>query len=200
MSRSQLKANAKAQLGGQIFSNQWMMALLLCLISGAITAAAGLLGIGIGALVVTGPLAVSLCGSFLAQTRYAREMQIEDLFAAFRSDFAGSFLLALMEAIFIFLWSLLLFVPGIIKSYAYSQCMYIKADHPEYDWRRCLTLSQEMMKGNKMRLFVLDLSFLGWYIVGALCLGVGTLWVAPYHKATRSQFYEDLTSGSGITL
>ena len=194
MRRAELKARAKAQLGGQIFANQWMMALALCLINAALTTLAGIVVPGIGALIITGPLTISLYGSFVAQTRYARQMQVEDLFAAFRRDFGGSFLLALMQAIFTFLWSLLFIVPGIIKSYAYSMSMYIKSDHPDYDWKVCLDASQQLMKGNKGRLFVLDLSFIGWYFVGALILGVGTLWVAPYHQATRAQFYEDLVS------
>ena len=197
MNRAQLKANAKAQLGGQLFSQQWMMALALCLIHGAVTALAGALGLGIGAVIVVGPLTVSLCGSFLAQTRYAREMQIEDLFAAFKRDFGGSLLLALMQTIFVFLWSLLLVIPGIIKAYSYSQCFYIKADHPDWDWQQCLNESTRIMQGHKMQLFVLDLSFIGWYIVGAMLLAIGTLWVVPYHNAAKSQFYEALTNETG---
>ena len=106
--------------------------------------------------------------------------------------FGGTLLLGLLSSLFTFLWGLLLVIPGVVKSYAYSQAVYVKVDHPDYDWRRCLDESIQMMKGHKMDLFVLDLSFIGWYIVGALCLGLGTLWVAPYHAATRTQFYEDL--------
>lgn len=51
-----------------------------------------------------------------------------------------------------------------------------------------------MMNGHRMELFLLDLSFIGWYIVGALCLGLGTLWVIPYHQAARTQFYVALCS------
>ncbi len=202
MRRSELKARAKAQLGGQIFANQWMMALALCLIASAVTVLAGIVVPGLGALIITGPLTVSLCGSFVAQTRYAREMRVEDLIVAFKRDFGGCFLLALMQAIFIFLWSLLFIIPGIVKSYSYAMCMYIKADHPDYDWKTCLDASRQLMKGNKWRLFVLDLSFIGWYIVGAIILGVGTLWVTPYHQATKAQFYDALVSQyeSGVSL
>ena len=192
MSRQQMKANAKAQLGNNIFSYEWMMALALCLVASVITTAAGLIGIGIGALIVTGPISIALRGSFVAQTRYARPMKIEDLFEAFKRDFGGSFLLALMQFIFIFLWSLLFVVPGIVKSYAYSLAFYIKADHPEYDWKQCLDESQQRMKGHKGRLFVLDLSFIGWYLVGSIAIAIGVLWVVPYHEAARAQFYEDL--------
>ncbi len=69
---------------------------------------------------------------------------------------------------------------------------YIKADHPEYDWRQCINESKAMMYGHKWELFVLDLSFIGWMIVGALCLGIGTLWATAYQSAARAQFYESL--------
>ena len=101
----------------------------------------------------------------------------------------------LLSGLFIFLWSLLLFIPGIVKAYAYSMVYYVKADHPEYGWRECMDESQRLMTGHKWEKFVLDLSFIGWGIVGSLCLGVGTLWVMTYMAATEAQYYEYLTSG-----
>ena len=74
---------------------------------------------------------------------------------------------------------------------------YIKADHPDYDWRACIKGSMELMRGHKWKLFILDLSFLGWYIVGSLCFGVGTLWVIPYHMEARAVFYDQICGGSG---
>ena len=69
---------------------------------------------------------------------------------------------------------------------------YIMVDHPEYTWKQCLDESQKMMKGHKGQLFCLDLSFIGWYIVGMLCLGLGVLWVYPYHHVARTEFYHAL--------
>ena len=69
---------------------------------------------------------------------------------------------------------------------------YIMNDHPEYTPKECLSESEKIMKGNKSKLFCLDLSFIGWYIVGALCLGVGVLWVYPYHYTARADFYNEL--------
>lgn len=74
--------------------------------------------------------------------------------------------------------------------YAYSMAYYIKLDHPDYGWKACIDESRRLMDGHKWEKFVLDLSFLGWIIVGSLCLGVGTLWVTPYMEATNAQFYE----------
>ena len=192
MTRAELKAQAKAQLGGGIFKNEWLTALAACLIMTVITSAAAAILTGIGSILVSGPLAYGLAYLFLKQSWDRQVMNIGDLFRGFQDDFGGTLLLGLLSSLFTFLWSLLLVIPGVVKSYAYSQAVYVKVDHPDYDWRRCLDESIQMMKGHKMDLFVLDLSFIGWYIVGALCLGLGTLWVAPYHAATRTQFYEDL--------
>lgn len=192
MSRQEIKAAAKAQLGGKIFGNGWMMALLVCLIMYAITYAASMLVIG--AIIVAGPLTYGLCFLFLKQYRDGEKMRIGDIFSGFSTDFGQTFLIGLMTGIFTFLWGLLLFVPGIIKWYAYSAAYYIKADNPDYSWRECIDASRELMRGHKWDRFMLDLSFIGWYIVGSLCLGIGTLWVMPYHTAAQTIFYDELVA------
>ena len=99
-----------------------------------------------------------------------------------------------MQSIFIALWSLLLVVPGIVKAYSYSMSYYIQQEDKSKDWKACLDESRQMMDGYKGRLFCLDLSFIGWYIVGALCFGVGTLFVAPYHRMARANFFMALSA------
>ena len=89
-------------------------------------------------------------------------------------------------------------IPGIIKAYSYSMAFFIKADHPEYDWRTCLDESKRLTSGHKMDLFVLDLSFIGWGIIGALCLGIGSLWVMSYRYATLAQCYKVLQADKFI--
>lgn len=192
MTRQELKARARAQLGNQIFGSLWLYALLACLIYGVVSSAAATVIPAMGAIIVTGPIGYGLKYLFLKQARDGQEMQLGDLFKGFSDDFGQTLLIGLMTNIFIVLWTLLLIVPGIIKSYAYSMAYYIKVDHPEYDWRQCISESQAMMKGHKGELFMLDLSFIGWLIVGVLCLGVGVLWVEPYMEAARAQFYESI--------
>lgn len=148
---------------------------------------------GVGTLILTGPMTYGVAYVFLKQSRDGQPMNVADVFRGFPEDFGGTLLLGLLSSLFTFLWGLLLVVPGIVKAYSYSQAFFVKVDHPEYDWRACMDESIRMMDGHKMDLFVLDLSFLGWYIVGALCIGVGTLWVYPYHMAARTKFYEELT-------
>ena len=177
MDRAELKARARAQLGGGIFQNLWMMGLAVCLLIGLMeSAAAGILP--------------GMAFIFLKQARDHQPVQLGDMFRGFQDDFGGTFLIGLMTSLFTFLWSLLFVIPGIVKMYAYSMAYYIKLDHPDYGWKACIDESRQLMDGHKWEKFVLDLSFLGWIIVGSLCLGVGTLWVTPYMEAANAQFYE----------
>jgi uncharacterized membrane protein len=97
-----------------------------------------------------------------------------------------------MIYIFTFLWSLLFVIPGIVKAYAYSMAYYIKVDNPSWDWKTCIDESQKIMDGHKMELFLLELSFIGWWCVGLATCGIGMFWVAPYMNATRVHFYETI--------
>lgn len=107
-------------------------------------------------------------------------------------------LIYVISTIFITLWSLLFIIPGIIKSYAYSQAYLIYKDrskqlsNEKISSLDCITESKNLMKGHKWRLFVLDLSFIGWGILSVLSLGIGLIWLLPYQNATKVAFYEDL--------
>ena len=113
-------------------------------------------------------------------------------------DGFGSFLrivlLNLLMAVFIFLWSLLLVVPGIIAWYRYSQAIYILLDNPDKSPLQCIRESKARMKGHKGELFLLDLSFLGWYILGRFPIfGYAVrVWTTPYIATVKTLFYERL--------
>lgn len=98
----------------------------------------------------------------------------------------------LLMCIFITLWSLLLVIPGIIKSFSYAMTPYILKDYPELSANQAINLSRKMMKGHKFDLFCLMLSFLGWVILSMFTLGIGYLWLAPYMYTTMAAFYEDV--------
>jgi uncharacterized membrane protein len=100
--------------------------------------------------------------------------------------------LIILQIVFIFLWSLLLVIPGIIKSFAYAMTPYVLKDNPELSRLEAIERSRLMMKGNKWRLFVLWLSFIGWFFVGLLTLGIGFFWIGPYIYTTMAAFYEDI--------
>ncbi len=197
ISRQIIKENAKAQLGGNIFANTWLMALLVLFVEGGIVSLAGSIIVaaskGFGFILnslVIGPLAVGSVSIFVSLMRLNKPIDIADLFSGFKNNFGRNFLLALLINIFTFLWTLLFIIPGIVKAYSYSMSYFIANDHPEYDWKTCINESKRLTDGHKMDLFILDLSFLGWYILGALCFGVGVLWVAPYHEASRINYFE----------
>lgn len=197
-SASDYRARARQALGGNIFGEQWMAAFLTVLIQMLIILAIEGISklvpfLSVAIIVVSGPLTFAVTKMFLTQARLGDKMKLEGLFDGFKGDLFGqTLLLGLLQTIFVALWSLLLVVPGIIKGYAYSMSYYIKVDHPEYDWKQCLDESQRMMKGHKMDLFLLQLSFIGWAIVGMLCLGIGVVWVEAYINAATTEFYRDL--------
>ena len=95
----------------------------------------------------------------------------------------------------VFLWSLLLVVPGIIKGYAYSQAFYLLNDNKKLGYKEALEESEKMMDGHKWELFVLQLSFIGWSLLAVLTCGIGFLWLTPYMNTTLANYYEDLKKG-----
>lgn len=94
-----------------------------------------------------------------------------------------------MRGLFLFLWTLLLIIPGIIKGYAYRMVPYILADNPAMNYKEAIALSNKMTDGEKLDMWVLDLSFIGWYLLGALALLIGILFVHPYYNATQAELY-----------
>lgn len=191
MNRAELKRLAREQLDGGIFKNNWLLAVVAVLIVTAITSVAS--SIPLLTLFLVGPLSVGIMSVF-KNIKRAGAVKLESLFDGFTKDFAGSLLLGLLQSIFIALWSLLFVIPGIVKAYSYSMAYYLKSEHTDWDWRRCLDESKRITNGHKMDLFILDLSFIGWYLVGSLCFGIGTLWVEAYRNATLINYFDELTA------
>ncbi len=191
MTSSEIRAKARQQLGGKIFSNNWLLALVVCLIVEGIIGIASSLFF-VGSLIVTGPLYVGMATIFLSLIRKNESIKIEKCFSGFTKDFSRNLLVGILQILFVFLWSLLFIIPGIIMGLAYSMSFYIAHDHPEYDAKKCLDESKRLMKGHKGQLFCLMLSFIGWIIVGMLCCGIGLLWVIPYMQAAEANFYESI--------
>ena len=102
----------------------------------------------------------------------------------------------LLQAVYIFLWTLLLIIPGIMASYSYAMTGYILAEHPELTASEAIAQSKDMMAGNRWRLFCLQFSFIGWDILCALTLGIGNLALRPYRHAAEAAFYRELCGGT----
>jgi len=128
-----------------------------------------------------------------------RENPIKSNFTYFRSpDWWQLIFLYIITSLFTLLWSLLLIIPGIVKAISYSQTYFIYKDLNDrgltdgFSLTTYITKSQQLMMGNKWRYFVLQLSFIGWWILGAITFGIGFIWIFPYYKLTMVNFYRDL--------
>ncbi|MBR6521597.1 MAG: DUF975 family protein [Oscillospiraceae bacterium] len=107
------------------------------------------------------------------------------------------FAIALMQGIFIALWSLLFIVPGIIAMYRYRMAYYILLDDPDKGPLQCIRESKELMRGHKKELFVLDLSFIGWEFLITISAGILGIWILPYIYTTYAMYYNDLAYPDG---
>jgi hypothetical protein len=126
---------------------------------------------------------------FFIRTPYG-DTNFGNLFTAFK---AGRYLSVVktmfLTGLYIFLWSLLFLIPGIIKSYQYRMVPYLITEDPSLATEQALELSRRMTDGEKWDMFVLDLSFIGWSLLGILTFGIGFFFLAPYIEATQAQLY-----------
>ena len=104
----------------------------------------------------------------------------------------GSIALYFVNSLLLALWSLLLIVPGWIKGYSYALSYHVLIDNPDMTQSEAREESIRLMEGNKMRLFLLDLSFIGWHLLSLLTGGLLYLWVIPYIQTTFALFYDEL--------
>lgn len=98
----------------------------------------------------------------------------------------------LLMGLYVFLWTLLFIIPGIVKSIAYAMTPFILKDYPELSVNQAINLSMKMMKGRKFDYFWLGLSFIGWGLLCILTLGIGYLWLMPYMCTSMASFYQDV--------
>lgn len=115
-----------------------------------------------------------------------------DAFSGFKVKYGRNIGTLLLISIKIVLWSILFIIPGIIKSYEYAIIPYILADDPEISSKDAFKKAKQMMKGNKWRLFKLNFSFIGWFVLCVLSIGIGTFFLIPYINAANAEFYVEL--------
>jgi uncharacterized membrane protein len=144
-------------------------------------------------LLINGPMILGYA-MFAISIFRKRETSAAEVFYGFER-FGKAFGLYIVMSIFIILWSLLLIIPGIIAAFRYSLSFYILADHPEMGIMEALNESKRMMKGNKWKMFCLNLSFIGWGILCVFTLGIGFIWLLPYMEVSFIAFY-DIANGS----
>ncbi len=142
------------------------------------------------AIFVAGPVVVGKNRYFMEHRAFGSKF--ERIFYVFRKGrYMNTVKTLFWYEIKIFLWSLLFIIPGIIKSYEYYMVPYILAENPGIDTERAFEISRLMTKGEKWKIFVLELSFIGWILLGCLvCCGVGVIFVQPYYEATFAELYQ----------
>jgi uncharacterized membrane protein len=187
LSNKELRAKARDQLQGK-----WTAPVVVTLIFLAIFILVSYLPVvGSGlTLILSGPLYLGFSQYFLNFKR-GNNPKPEDIFSGFR-NLGSSIALYFIMLIFILLWSLLLIIPGIIAGIRYSMSFYALCDNPDSGAMNALNKSKELMKENKMQLFLLGLSFLGWAVCCVFTFGIGFLWLTPYTALSMVNFYEEV--------
>ena len=156
-------------------------------------------GVAVGALsllgiLVFGPAEVGCRRFFLVNSDEPAELS--EMGFGFRSNYGNVLLTMLLKNIFLVLWTLLFVIPGLIKVYSYRLVPYILAENPDMPPTEAITLSRRLMNGQKWRAFVLDLSFIGWYLLSVLTVGILTFfYVNPYYFATDAELYKAIRGG-----
>lgn len=139
------------------------------------------------AIFVAQPIRVGQWKFYLESRR--GNSNIVNVFAQFRSgNYLNTVKTQFMVSLEVFLWSLLFIIPGIVKSYELFLVPFIVAENPQIDYKRAKEISRKTMEGEKFNLWVLQLSFIGWYLLGAIII-IGGLFVEPYCNATMTEFY-----------
>lgn len=194
---SEIKSRTKIRLGGRIFAGSWFMMMFAGIIYDALTGFVAFTVIG--AILIIGPITYGLAKTEAnVITGKKEQADLADLFSGFSENFTQSIVLWLLQNIFLALWSMLFVILGIIKYYAYSMSFHIQQQSANKNWKYALDESNRLMYGNKFKLFLLDLSFIGWYMLGSICLGIGILFVIPYHRTARAAFFDSLISADKI--
>ena len=131
---------------------------------------------------------------YFLKLRKNQATSFNEIFGDFKNKTAGNIVaVSLVKLLTCVLWMLLGIIPGIIKIFQYWAVEYILALRPDITASEALDLSKKLMKGNKLKAFVLDLAFIHWLILSWLTLGLfGYLYVTPYYEATHIEFFSSL--------
>ena len=193
---SEIRSAARAALSGH-WAEAAMLTFVYCIVAWAFSALVGGLeyvqqGLGTVASLLLLPLGWGYAVTFLSNARGEEDpFNVSRMFDGYR-DFVRIFTTILLTQIYILLWTLLLIIPGIIKSLSYAMTPFVLRDNPEMKNNAAIALSMKLMDGHKGELFWLFLTFIGWGILCILTLGIGYFWLAPYMQASMAQFYEEV--------
>lgn len=143
-------------------------------------------------ILVLNVIVVGLVNAFLKFYKEKDTSITRNMFNLAFKDYGHKVLGMFLMNLFIVLWTLLLIIPGIIKSFSYAMTPFILDEYPTVGVGDSIDISRKMMKGHKLDLFLLELSFIGWGILCIFTLGIGFLWLYPYMQTSIAIFYEDV--------
>ena len=145
---------------------------------------------GFAAFLIGGVIQIGYA-DFLLKQHDGQNTNFSDLFSKF--DFFGTgFVQRFLRSLYVFLWSLLFIIPGIMKEYSYAMTPFILAENPGMSASQAIRLSEDLMDGYKSDLFILDLSFIGWDLLAVLTLNLGHIALNPYKNAAYAAFYRKI--------
>jgi uncharacterized membrane protein len=151
----------------------------------------------LAAIVVGYPLTLGYAMVWLNVARNNTHPELKDLFGAFNRRYHRSAMgTLLLQNIYTFLWTLLLIVPGIIKSMEYAMTPFIVADEPELGCNEAIEKSMVMMRGHRWQLFKIYLGMIGWMVLGVFTFYIAWLWIVPYYQLVFAKFYLELKGES----
>lgn len=126
-------------------------------------------------------------------TNLSTDAELKEVCYTYDRGYKNGVKVMFFRDLYTFLWSLLFIIPGIVKSYEYRMIPYLLAENPDIDKETAFAMSKQMMTGNKWKAFVLDLSFIGWYLLSALTCGIlNIFYVNPYANLTSAALYVEL--------
>ena len=187
MTRTELKNEAKEQIKGKI--GILFLIFLIIAIIGVGSSFVPIVG-WFATIIIMPAFNISLCMIFLNLAK-KEDISVGDVFKGFNIT-GKAVWLSIITWFYTFLWSLLFIIPGIIKTFSYSMAPFILADNPNLTSSEALSESIRIMDGHKFDLFVLQLSFFLWYILGTITFGIAYVYVVPYFEATMTNFYNEI--------
>ena len=143
---------------------------------------------------VSMPLSIGLMRYFVLNSKGRAD--INELAYPYKNALANIIITEIKQIVFIYLWSLLFVIPGIIKSFSYFMVDYIMAENPRITSSRAFEISKKAMKGYKGKAFLLGLSFIGWILLSILTFGIGLLFLEPYISAASAELYLDIKASA----
>lgn len=187
--RAAIKANARLHVKNNYGPNIYVFLIYM-----AVAGVCGLIPVvgWIAELVVTPLLLVGYMGWF-QKSIYNQGLSSGEIFVPFLENMWGTAGTMLLMSLKIMLWSLLLYIPGIVKSYEYFAVPFLKSENPNIPCDRCFQMSKAMTDGHKMDIFIMQISFIGWIILSCFTFGMlQILYVQPYMMAANAFAYEQI--------